>query len=576
MRIRIKYFKIFVCTSLLWFLFVICLLFYTDCLIFKSLLSCQHVQANKDTANTTLKYAEKVVSITSHPAEKKKGPGEMGQGVTFPDSLQEEVRKKFKINQFNLMASDMISVNRSLRDVRIPGCQTKSYPVEVLPSTSIIIVFHNEAWSTLIRTLWSIINRSPSELVAEIILVDDSSEKDFLGSQLDEYVSKLPVRVVVERLKVRSGLVKARLRGASIARGEVLTFLDAHCECSEGWLEPLLHEIHKNKSTVVSPLIDVISDSTFEYLVGSDVTWGGFSWNLNFKWYHVPQREMVRRGMNRTAPIRTPVMAGGLFSIDRAYFYHIGSYDDGMDIWGGENLELSFRIWMCGGQLLIVTCSRVGHVFRKNTPYTFPGGTGKIINRNNARLAEVWLDEWKHLYYTIHAGSNPSLAGDVTSRKELRRDLNCKSFEWYLRNIYPESQMPLDEKFFGQIRNVFSGLCLESQGKSHNTSLVLVACKKFKASQLFMLSRNNALQNENFCLTFDSKKDQVSLASCRQTLTVQKWTYVAKSEEIRSVSSGKCLEASRKIPRKMSPHMAPCNGNNTQQWILSPLQWKKA
>lgn len=49
------------------------------------------------------------------------GPGEMGQGVTFPDSLQEEVRKKFKINQFNLMASDMISVNRSLRDVRIPG-----------------------------------------------------------------------------------------------------------------------------------------------------------------------------------------------------------------------------------------------------------------------------------------------------------------------------------------------------------------------------------------------------------------------------------------------------------------------
>ena len=37
-------------------------------------------------------------------------------------------------------------------------------------------------------------------------------------------------------------------------------------------------------------------------------------------------------------------MAGGLFSIDRAYFYHIGSYDDGMDIWGGENLELSFRV----------------------------------------------------------------------------------------------------------------------------------------------------------------------------------------------------------------------------------------
>ena len=126
--------------------------------------------------------------------------------------------------------------------------------------------------------------RSPKELLEEIILVDDASEQSHLGPDLEDYVSKLPVPVHVFRTGTRSGLIRARLLGAKHVKGSVITFLDAHCECTEGWLEPLLAEIARNRKAVVCPIIDVISDDTFEYVTASDMTWGGFNWKLNFRW----------------------------------------------------------------------------------------------------------------------------------------------------------------------------------------------------------------------------------------------------------------------------------------------------
>lgn len=76
------------------------------------------------------------------------------------------------------------------------------------------------------------------------------------------------------------------------------------------------------------PVIDIVNDQTFEYQKGSSDSIGIFDQELVFGWDKISARDHLRRGLDYSMPFRTPTMAGGLFSIDRAYFYEIGSYDE--------------------------------------------------------------------------------------------------------------------------------------------------------------------------------------------------------------------------------------------------------
>lgn len=64
----------------------------------------------------------------------------------------------------------------------------------------------------------------------------------------------------------------------------MLIFLDAHTECCEGWLQPLLARIASDRSVISVPLIDGISSDDFKYGFNEETFINGFSWALGFNW----------------------------------------------------------------------------------------------------------------------------------------------------------------------------------------------------------------------------------------------------------------------------------------------------
>ncbi|XP_071591672.1 polypeptide N-acetylgalactosaminyltransferase 15 isoform X1 [Heliangelus exortis] len=472
---------------------------------------------------------------------------------------------------FNEALSERISLRRELPEVRHPLCLQQKYDSS-LPTASVIICFRDEAWSTLLRTVHSIMDTAPKESLKDIILVDDLSQQGPLKSALSEYISKLD-GVKLIRSNKRLGVIRGRMLGAARATGDVLVFMDSHCECQQGWLEPLLARLSSNRNSVVSPVIDVIDWKTFQYYHSVGLHRGVFDWKLNFHWEPVPEHEEKVR-QSPISPIRSPVVAGAVVAMDRHYFQNTGAYDSDMTTWGAENLELSIRTWLCGGSVEIIPCSRVGHLYRNHFPPAF--SYEEAIVRNKIRIAETWLGSFKENFYkhdTVAFLISKAEKPDCSERLQLQKRLGCRSFQWFISNVYPELSQPEDTpRFSGKLYNTGVGLCANYRPGSTvaEGSIELSHCSDSLTQHFEYNSMKEIRLGSAPLFCFDVRHGKVIPQNCTKETdnSHQHWD-VQENGMIVHVLSGKCIEAAKSEDEK-DLVLGVCNKNASQLWQFEP------
>ncbi|CAN8000536.1 unnamed protein product [Ixodes hexagonus] len=506
-------------------------------------------------------------------------PGEGGRPYHTPPKLKNNVAHSNMEYGMNVVASDHISPNRTIPDMRLPECKYWQYPTD-LPTTSVVVVFHNEGLSVLMRTVHSVINRSPPQFLKEVVLVDDYSDKENLKGELETYIARnFPTGLVrLLRNAEREGLIRSRSYGAEQSVGDVVLFLDAHCEVGINWLPPLLAPIRANRYTMTVPVIDGIDKDTFEYRPvyhGAQHFRGIFEWGMLYKEIEIPEEEIKRRKQH-SEPYKSPTHAGGLFAIDREYFLKLGGYDPGLLVWGGENFELSFKIWQCGGSIYWVPCSRVGHVYRGFMPYSFGKlahkRKGPIVTVNYKRVVEVWMDEYKEYFYTREPMAKQYDAGDLSGQLELRRSLGCKSFDWFMKNVSYDvlKNFPLLPRnlYWGEIRSMVTGQCLDTMNAHPPSTVSVSSCHGTGGNQIFRLNAEGQLGVGERCV--DASTHSMQLVYCSLGTVDGPWEYLVETKQLRHKPQKKCLEFSES---DNSVRLQECTENvDRQKWTFKEIK----
>ncbi|KAK3564739.1 hypothetical protein QTP86_024975 [Hemibagrus guttatus] len=168
------------------------------------------------------------------------------------------------------------------------------------------------------------------------------------------------------------------------------------------------------------------------------------------------------------------------------------------------------EVWLCGGSVEVLPCSRIAHIERAHKPYT--DDLAAHVRRNAFRVAEVWMDDFKnHVYmaWNIPLQNSGIDIGDISERKFLRDRLQCRPFRWFLKNIYTEMRTYADTIAYGELRNSLRpDLCVD-QGPNTDDIPILYLCHGMTPQYKRHLSTtsNSQTPNSTMAKTKELSKD---------------------------------------------------------------------
>ena len=190
---------------------------------------------------------------------------------------------------------------------------------------------------------------------------------------------------------------------------------------------------------------------------------------------------------------------------------------------------------MCGGRSVWVPCSRVSHVYRGHSCSSCHSGSlsnkfgGQPTTlRNYKRVIETWFDtEYKEYFYTREPLARFVDMGDISAQLQLKKDKNCKSFDWFMKEIaydvftkYP--RLPPNQ-MWGEAKNDATNNCLDTFGRHPPGQVGVSGCHGYGGAQLFRLNTEGQLASGEWCVSVE--RDIVNIAWCPQGRNDGPWRY---------------------------------------------------